>query len=191
MKNWEISRDLVRFFKTILIHWHALNTFELALKTITAELPPDGKIAASACAKLTPKLLGQIESVSKYCFFFMSWLIPWTAYNTSRSAHWNTVYSFNPNQQISESHLGHKLFYSSTQSSGPCSFSSTPCCQKTCHCYALSIHSDLSTIFIYWFVEDERHPQSYPLCQSWQTKDNRSVSGCSGTTLSGPAGTGP
>ncbi|KAF8168473.1 armadillo-type protein [Crassisporium funariophilum] len=36
----------------------------LALKTITAELPPDGKIAASACAKLTPKLLGQIQSPS-------------------------------------------------------------------------------------------------------------------------------
>ncbi|KAF5339321.1 hypothetical protein D9611_009897 [Ephemerocybe angulata] len=34
----------------------------LALKTITAELPPDGRIAASACAKLTPKLLGQIEN---------------------------------------------------------------------------------------------------------------------------------
>jgi hypothetical protein len=35
----------------------------LALKTITAELPPDGKVAASACAKLAPKLLGQIENV--------------------------------------------------------------------------------------------------------------------------------
>jgi len=35
----------------------------LALKTITAELPPDGRIAASACAKLTPKLLGQIQNV--------------------------------------------------------------------------------------------------------------------------------
>ncbi|KAF8907661.1 armadillo-type protein [Gymnopilus junonius] len=34
----------------------------LALKTITAELPPDGKIAATACAKLTPKLLGQIQN---------------------------------------------------------------------------------------------------------------------------------
>ncbi|KAJ7211033.1 armadillo-type protein [Mycena haematopus] len=34
----------------------------LALKTITAELPPDGKIAATACAKLTPKLLGQISN---------------------------------------------------------------------------------------------------------------------------------
>ncbi|KAG7090596.1 hypothetical protein E1B28_009701 [Marasmius oreades] len=33
----------------------------LALKTITAELPADGKISASACAKLTPKLLGQAE----------------------------------------------------------------------------------------------------------------------------------
>ncbi|PPQ63540.1 hypothetical protein CVT24_004770 [Panaeolus cyanescens] len=36
----------------------------LALKTITAELPPDGKIAASACSKLTPKLLGQIQNSS-------------------------------------------------------------------------------------------------------------------------------
>ncbi|KAF4584667.1 hypothetical protein EYR40_004654 [Pleurotus pulmonarius] len=34
----------------------------LALKTITAELPPDGKIAASACAKLTPKLLEQLQN---------------------------------------------------------------------------------------------------------------------------------
>ncbi|CAA7267741.1 unnamed protein product [Cyclocybe aegerita] len=36
----------------------------LALKTITSELPPDGKIAASACAKLTPRLLGQIQNAS-------------------------------------------------------------------------------------------------------------------------------
>ena len=34
-----------------------------ALKTITAELPPDGKVAATACAKLTPKLLAQIQNV--------------------------------------------------------------------------------------------------------------------------------
>ncbi|KAF5376967.1 hypothetical protein D9615_007234 [Tricholomella constricta] len=34
----------------------------LALKTITAELPPDGKVAATACGKLTPKLLGQIQN---------------------------------------------------------------------------------------------------------------------------------
>ncbi|KAG6856601.1 hypothetical protein H0H87_002693 [Tephrocybe sp. NHM501043] len=33
----------------------------LALKTITAELPPDGKVAVTACAKLTPKLLEQIQ----------------------------------------------------------------------------------------------------------------------------------
>ncbi|KNZ72732.1 Cullin-associated NEDD8-dissociated protein 1, partial [Termitomyces sp. J132] len=36
----------------------------LALKTITAELPPDGKVAATACEKLTPKLLGQIRNPS-------------------------------------------------------------------------------------------------------------------------------
>ncbi|KAG6884973.1 hypothetical protein C0992_005551, partial [Termitomyces sp. T32_za158] len=34
----------------------------LALKTITAELPPDGKVAVTACEKLTPKLLGQIRN---------------------------------------------------------------------------------------------------------------------------------
>ncbi|KAL0578835.1 hypothetical protein V5O48_003159 [Marasmius crinis-equi] len=34
----------------------------LALKTITAELPADGKVSQSACAKLTPKLLGQAEN---------------------------------------------------------------------------------------------------------------------------------
>lgn len=34
----------------------------LALKTITAELPPDGKIATTACGKLAPKLLGQVQS---------------------------------------------------------------------------------------------------------------------------------
>ena len=96
MKNWETYQDLVRFFISISTKLHALNTFDLALKTITAELPPDGKIAASACAKLTPKLLGQIQSVSKYgllrglsnamnslphlqkrslkhCLFFQSW----------------------------------------------------------------------------------------------------------------------
>ncbi|KAF9016837.1 ARM repeat-containing protein [Hymenopellis radicata] len=38
----------------------------LALKTITAELPSDGtgRIAQSACYKLTPKLLGQIQNTS-------------------------------------------------------------------------------------------------------------------------------
>ncbi|OBZ78570.1 Cullin-associated NEDD8-dissociated protein 1 [Grifola frondosa] len=34
----------------------------LALKTITAELPPDGKIATKACERLTPKLLGQLAN---------------------------------------------------------------------------------------------------------------------------------
>ncbi|KAI0668620.1 ARM repeat-containing protein [Trametes maxima] len=36
----------------------------LALKTITAELPPEGKIAVKACQKLTPKLLGQLQNSS-------------------------------------------------------------------------------------------------------------------------------
>ena len=34
-----------------------------ALKTITAELPVEGKIAAKACEKLTPKLLTQLSNV--------------------------------------------------------------------------------------------------------------------------------
>ncbi|EIW86241.1 TIP120-domain-containing protein [Coniophora puteana RWD-64-598 SS2] len=34
----------------------------LALKTITAELPPDGKVAQKACAKLAPKLLVQVSN---------------------------------------------------------------------------------------------------------------------------------
>ncbi|KAI0638875.1 ARM repeat-containing protein [Trametes polyzona] len=36
----------------------------LALKTITSELPPEGKIAQKACEKLTPKLLGQLQNSS-------------------------------------------------------------------------------------------------------------------------------
>ena len=36
----------------------------IALKTITSELPPEGKIATKACEKLTPKLLGQVANVS-------------------------------------------------------------------------------------------------------------------------------
>ncbi|KAK7019727.1 hypothetical protein VNI00_017966 [Paramarasmius palmivorus] len=36
----------------------------LALKTITAELPADGPVSASACAKLTPKLLEQAGNTS-------------------------------------------------------------------------------------------------------------------------------
>ncbi|EIW65195.1 ARM repeat-containing protein [Trametes versicolor FP-101664 SS1] len=36
----------------------------LALKTITSELPSDGKIALKACEKLTPKLLGQLQNPS-------------------------------------------------------------------------------------------------------------------------------
>lgn len=63
-------------------------TLNSALKTITAELPPDGKVAATACAKLTPKLLAQIQNVSKviiswqYSFYaplgeggFVSWIL--------------------------------------------------------------------------------------------------------------------
>ncbi|KAI0757560.1 TIP120-domain-containing protein [Daedaleopsis nitida] len=34
----------------------------LALKTITSELPAEGKIATKACEKLTPKLLGQLSN---------------------------------------------------------------------------------------------------------------------------------
>lgn len=34
-----------------------------ALKTITSELPPEGKVATKACEKLTPKLLGQLSNV--------------------------------------------------------------------------------------------------------------------------------
>ncbi|KAI3602368.1 cullin-associated nedd8-dissociated protein 1 [Moniliophthora roreri] len=36
----------------------------LALKTITAELPADGQVSASACAKLTPKLLEQAANTN-------------------------------------------------------------------------------------------------------------------------------
>lgn len=36
----------------------------VALKTITSELPLEGKIAAKACEKLTPKLLTQLSNVS-------------------------------------------------------------------------------------------------------------------------------
>jgi cullin-associated NEDD8-dissociated protein 1 len=36
----------------------------IALKTITAELPTEGTIAVKACAKLTPKLLAQLATVS-------------------------------------------------------------------------------------------------------------------------------
>lgn len=35
-----------------------------ALKTITTELPVEGKMAARACEKLTPKLLSQLSNVS-------------------------------------------------------------------------------------------------------------------------------
>ncbi|CDO71748.1 hypothetical protein BN946_scf184920.g32 [Trametes cinnabarina] len=36
----------------------------LALKTITSELPPEGKIAQKACEKLTPKLLAQLQNTN-------------------------------------------------------------------------------------------------------------------------------
>lgn len=39
----------------------------LALKTITSELPVDGKLAHKACAKLTPKLLAQLQNVRSVC----------------------------------------------------------------------------------------------------------------------------
>lgn len=37
-----------------------------ALKTITSELPLEGKIASKACEKLTPKLLTQLSNVSSH-----------------------------------------------------------------------------------------------------------------------------
>jgi cullin-associated NEDD8-dissociated protein 1 len=51
----------------ILFYFIDFNTRE-ALKTITAELPPDGRIAQSACSKLTPKLLGQLANVRATLF---------------------------------------------------------------------------------------------------------------------------
>ena len=54
---------LGEYLEHLINHNDAFKPRLSALKTITAELPPDGKIAATACAKLTPKLLGQIQSV--------------------------------------------------------------------------------------------------------------------------------
>ena len=58
-----ISLVLVRVVFDVLTS--SAQNYSTALKTITAELPADGKVAASACAKLTPKLLGQIQDVSR------------------------------------------------------------------------------------------------------------------------------
>src|ERR1700731_949536 len=45
----------------------------VALKTITAELPSEGKVASSACSKLSPRLLSQIQKVR--CFLPATYLL--------------------------------------------------------------------------------------------------------------------
>jgi hypothetical protein len=72
-----LSIDAKQFFKSAC---------GAALKTITAELPPDGKIAATACAKLTPKLLGQIASVSFNTFLTLLYLYDLSANYAPRSS---------------------------------------------------------------------------------------------------------
>lgn len=60
MKSYVIFRVLVRESRVAIFR---AKMIDIALKTITAELPPDGKIATTACGKLAPKLLGQVQSV--------------------------------------------------------------------------------------------------------------------------------
>lgn len=58
----EILLVLVREYNLWRI-FSILTRFGPALKTITTELPVEGKMASRACEKLTPKLLSQLESV--------------------------------------------------------------------------------------------------------------------------------
>lgn len=60
--SFEISLVLVRE-NNLWRMFSILTGFDPALKTITTELPVEGKMAARACEKLTPKLLSQLESV--------------------------------------------------------------------------------------------------------------------------------
>lgn len=59
----EELRDISALGALHVVDIIASSDLHSALKTITAELPPDGKIAQSACSKLTPKLLGQLANV--------------------------------------------------------------------------------------------------------------------------------
>ncbi|KAI5986283.1 ARM repeat-containing protein [Pisolithus marmoratus] len=52
----EELRKYIRFGRTLAYG----DATPLALKTITSELPPDGKIAGKACSELAPKLLNQV-----------------------------------------------------------------------------------------------------------------------------------
>lgn len=63
MKSYEISQPLVRLYCWIFSECLTDSRVWIALKTITAELPADGKIAASACLKLAPKLIEQLQNV--------------------------------------------------------------------------------------------------------------------------------
>ncbi len=66
-----------------------------ALKTITSELPSDGKIALKACEKLTPKLLGQLQNVCIILYSMYSRLLvnltASPAEHTARNPHRNPV----------------------------------------------------------------------------------------------------
>ena len=62
MRSYEILLALVCSVLDSCINIDLM--FLEALKTITAELPQDSKLAPNACANLTPKLLNQIHNVS-------------------------------------------------------------------------------------------------------------------------------
>lgn len=90
-------------------HAHSLKP---ALKTITAELPPDGKIAATACAKLTPKLLGQIQNVnSSATYIFLSILTKMLhlANHTTRGARRDTLDPLDPHRPFPKPHIDIEL----------------------------------------------------------------------------------
>lgn len=59
--------DELRDISSLGMHTLALYYLQLtsltALKTITSELPPEGRIASKACEKLAPKLLAQLSKV--------------------------------------------------------------------------------------------------------------------------------
>lgn len=77
-------RDIASLGKELNLRYsRCINRRVIALKTITSELPLDGKIAEKACGKLSPKLMTQIQNVKSNYFIKSALILFYIAQDTS------------------------------------------------------------------------------------------------------------
>ena len=59
-----------KLYMHILRLWHDM--VDTGLKTVVKEIPPESKLAVTACNKLAPKILEQLKTVSIVLAIFFS-----------------------------------------------------------------------------------------------------------------------